>query len=275
MKNLKHWKSHTTILRMVFTSMRTLTPSRNSSVVCFQCLNIGFTDLLFSTLTSGVISKSREKNRYPIINENDLKLSKKIDLREALDTLLEEPFNGVIGILRFIDRHPIIRDFKSYDRILQLCIEFKASVEGKRVHAHMIRAGYEPGTYLWNRLMSLYTQSGKVEDAREVFDKMPERNTFSWNIMIGAYVGRGKLQVARKLFDKMPERDVVSWNAMIAGYGQTGRGKEAIRLFGEMQRAGMKPNQRSFTSVISMCGQACALEQGKQGMLRVEKLRSL
>lgn len=51
---------------------------------------------------------------------------------------------------------------------------------------------------------------------------------------------------------------------MIAGYSQNDRGEEAIRLFGEMQREGMKPNQRSFTSVISMCGQLCALERGKQ-----------
>nr|XP_034575077.1 pentatricopeptide repeat-containing protein At2g22410, mitochondrial-like [Setaria viridis] len=47
----------------------------------------------------------------------------------------------------------------------------------------------------------------------------------------------GTMQDARKLFDEMPERDALPWNALMAGYVQSKQGKEAIALFHEMQEA--------------------------------------
>ena len=36
--------------------------------------------------------------------------------------------------------------------------------------------------------------------------------------MITAYAKRGETALARELFDRVPDRDAVSWNAMISGY---------------------------------------------------------
>ncbi|TXG64946.1 hypothetical protein EZV62_011940 [Acer yangbiense] len=43
-------------------------------------------------------------------------------------------------------------------------------------------------------------------------------DTFTWNSMINGYVKRREIDTARELFDKMPNRDVFSWNLMISGY---------------------------------------------------------
>ncbi|MCI95252.1 pentatricopeptide repeat-containing protein, partial [Trifolium medium] len=54
--------------------------------------------------------------------------------------------------------------------------------------------------------------------ARELFDKMPNRDTMSWNAMLNGYAANGDVELFEKLFDEMPERNVYSWNGLIGGY---------------------------------------------------------
>ncbi|KAH9328534.1 hypothetical protein KI387_000642 [Taxus chinensis] len=51
------------------------------------------------------------------------------------------------------------------------------------------------------------------------------------NALIDMYAKCGSMHKARELFDKVPQRDVVSWNAMIAGYAQNGFVEEAVESF--------------------------------------------
>ncbi|XP_057841438.2 pentatricopeptide repeat-containing protein At4g02750 [Cryptomeria japonica] len=86
----------------------------------------------------------------------------------------------------------------------------------------------------WNAMITGYACSGKIKDARQLFDEMPERDVVSWNSMVSGYVRNESLENARQLFDKMPERDVVSWDCMISGYARGGRMEEAYQLFNSM-----------------------------------------
>lgn len=72
--------------------------------------------------------------------------------------------------------------------------------------------------YSLNKRISHLIRTGQISEAREVFDKMKQRNIVTWNSMITGYVKRREIVQARNLFDEMPERDVVSWNLMISGY---------------------------------------------------------
>ncbi|PQQ20552.1 pentatricopeptide repeat-containing protein [Prunus yedoensis var. nudiflora] len=82
--------------------------------------------------------------------------------------------------------------------------------------------------------------------------------------MISAYTRVGDLASARELFDKMPERDVVTWNSMISGYAQNGQSALAIDLFKDMITAAddPKPDEVTMVSVISACGHLGALDIG-------------
>ncbi|XP_057812670.2 pentatricopeptide repeat-containing protein At4g02750 isoform X2 [Cryptomeria japonica] len=114
----------------------------------------------------------------------------------------------------------------------------------------------------WNAMISGYVQNNKMVNAQEMFDKMPERNVFTWTIMVAGYAQNGSIEKARQLFNKMPERNIVSWTAMITGYTQSGRGDEALELFFEMQRMGTRPNEATFSSVLSACSSCASLKQG-------------
>eukprot|EP01018_Ginkgo_biloba_P020678 Gb_35168 [translate_table: standard] len=116
----------------------------------------------------------------------------------------------------------------------------------------------------WNAMIAVFSHNGRVDNARQLFDRLPKRDVVSWNTMIAGYTLNGRLKDARQLFDKMPERNIVSWNTMIAGYLQNGHGGKALKLFSQMQKAGVKPDQSTYTSVLSACACIASLEGGKQ-----------
>ncbi|KAL5982122.1 hypothetical protein ACLOJK_016191 [Asimina triloba] len=89
----------------------------------------------------------------------------------------------------------------------------------------------------WNSMLSGYVRQREIVRARELFDAMPVRDTVSWNVMISGYVacmGRGHVEEAGRLFYIMPARDTVSWNTMISGYARIGRMEDALNLFRQM-----------------------------------------
>ncbi|PKI61090.1 hypothetical protein CRG98_018535 [Punica granatum] len=81
--------------------------------------------------------------------------------------------------------------------------------------------------------------------------------------MASGYVRSGKLDEAKEFFEQMPERDVVSWSSVISGYVQAGCFLEALDLFHEMLRSGAKPNQFTLVSALSACANLVALDQGR------------
>ncbi|XP_057872605.1 pentatricopeptide repeat-containing protein At4g02750-like [Cryptomeria japonica] len=101
----------------------------------------------------------------------------------------------------------------------------------------------------WNAIITKYVNVGQLEDARQVFDKMLQRDVISWTAMIAGYAKNGRMEEACQMFDKMPERDIVVWNAMLAGYVQNGRLDDAHVLFRRMP----KKNASSWTTMITGC----------------------
>lgn len=93
--------------------------------------------------------------------------------------------------------------FEGYDFLLNECISQRGLREGQRVQAHMIKTQYLPPVYLRNRLIVFYTKCECLDDARMVFDEMPERNVVSWTAMISGYSKRGFADEALTLFVEM------------------------------------------------------------------------
>ena len=50
----------------------------------------------------------------------------------------------------------------------------------------------------------------------------------------------GRVDDARNLFIKLPKKDEICWTTMIVGYAQNGREEDAWMLFGDMLRRNVK-----------------------------------
>ncbi|KAG8658515.1 pentatricopeptide repeat-containing protein At4g02750 [Manihot esculenta] len=86
-------------------------------------------------------------------------------------------------------------------------------------------------TVTWNAMIRGYFQNGLSHKALSLFSVMPERDIYSYNIVISGLIQCCDLDSAREIFDGMPFRDVVTWNSIIAGYVHEGLIDEAVRIF--------------------------------------------
>ncbi|XP_073103226.1 putative pentatricopeptide repeat-containing protein At1g64310 [Elaeis guineensis] len=69
--------------------------------------------------------------------------------------------------------------------------------------------------------------------------------------VIGAYYKLGLMDDARSLFDVLPEPDLVLWNSMTSGYGYKGLWQKGLELFHRMQEAGERLDGYSLVGQLS------------------------
>lgn len=82
--------------------------------------------------------------------------------------------------------------------------------------------------------------------------------------LIDMYGKCGCIDEARLVFDEMPEKHVVGWNSIIAGYALNGYSEEALKLYYEMQNSNIKMDHFTYSIIIRICARLGSLEQGKQ-----------
>ncbi|KAJ7300180.1 hypothetical protein O6H91_Y053900 [Diphasiastrum complanatum] len=121
----------------------------------------------------------------------------------------------------------------TYVVLLNACASIAALEQGKQLHSHIIKSGFESDVVVGNTLIDMYAKCGSIEHALQVFKNMHERN-------------------------------VVSWNAMIAGYAHHGLVKEALAMYGQLIEEGGQTNKVTFAVLLKACASIAALEQGKQ-----------
>nr|AKH05184.1 chlororespiratory reduction 4 [Habenaria pantlingiana] len=110
----------------------------------------------------------------------------------------------------------------------------------------------ERDLFSWNLIISGYVKLGRTENAAALFAIMPVKDVISWTNLIAAYMEDGQIDLARQLFDEMPERDLITWNAMISGYVNNGSFAHALNLFHEMRtQVNLTPDATTLASVLS------------------------
>ncbi|PIN17740.1 hypothetical protein CDL12_09585 [Handroanthus impetiginosus] len=121
----------------------------------------------------------------------------------------------------------------SISAALSACANLSALHHGKEIHGFVMRGGFN---------FDLFTNSA----------------------LIDMYAKCGNLNLAQRVFDTMESRNEVSWNGIIAAYGNHGQLKQCLVLFHEMENEGFKPDHVSFLAIISACGHAGQVEEGKR-----------
>ncbi|OVA20411.1 Pentatricopeptide repeat [Macleaya cordata] len=156
----------------------------------------------------------------------------------------------------------------TYTSVLSACANSGLFKHGKEVHGNIIRTEVKPASKLPlavnNALITLYWKNNEVDQAREIFDKMLERDLVSWNAILSGYVNVQRIEDAKELFNKMPERNPLTWTVMIAGFAQNGFGEEGLKLFNQMRMEGFEPCDYAFAGAITACAGLGSLENGRQ-----------
>ncbi|KAK3231739.1 hypothetical protein Dsin_003620 [Dipteronia sinensis] len=142
-----------------------------------------------------------------------------------------------------------------YASQLQLC-HSRGSVSfslARTVHGHMISSGFKPVGHILNRLIDIYCKSSKLIYARKLFDEIPHQDIVARTTLVASYSASGDQKKAFEIFSTTPlnVRDTVFYNAMITGHSRNNDGHAAIELFRCMLRDDIKPDNFTFTSILS------------------------
>ncbi|XP_011627731.1 pentatricopeptide repeat-containing protein At2g25580-like [Amborella trichopoda] len=152
---------------------------------------------------------------------------------EELDAFMKDgKLKEALEVLGLMEKRGVFVDSGCYLRLLKACGDYKSIEEGKAVHGHIERSSNSRiEVRVYNQILEMYSKCGAMDDAYQLFEKMPQRN-------------------------------LTSWDTMIHGYANNLLGEEAIDLFTRFKLAGLKPDGQMFLGVFLACGFLGAVDEG-------------
>ncbi|KAL2473905.1 Pentatricopeptide repeat-containing protein [Forsythia ovata] len=160
-------------------------------------------------------------------------------------------------------------DCVSISAALSACANLPALHYGKEIHGFMTRNAFSSDLFAESALIDMYAKCGNLNLAQQVFDTMEYKNEVSWNSIISAYGNHGLLKETLALFHEMKEDgfhpDHVTFLAIISACGHAGQVEEGKRYFNCMtQGYGIAARMEHYACLIDLFGRAGRLENAFQ-----------
>ncbi|KAI3842928.1 hypothetical protein MKW92_046711 [Papaver armeniacum] len=121
----------------------------------------------------------------------------------------------------------------TFASVLPSCTGVRGYDHGRQLHSLIVKTSFDSQEFVGSSLLDMYAKSGRIHEARGIFESLPRR-------------------------------DVVSCTAIITGYAQLGLDGEAVDLFRQLMREGMVSNYVTYTNVLTALSGLAALDHGKQ-----------
>ncbi|KAJ4965735.1 hypothetical protein NE237_017584 [Protea cynaroides] len=138
-----------------------------------------------------------------------------------------------LTILDYLDQQGIPVNATTFSSLLAACVRSKSLVDGRQVHAFIRINGLEDNDFLRTKLVHMYTSCGSIEDAKRVFDDLPDGSVYPWNALLRGNVVRGGRQY-----------------------------REVLATYTTMRELGIESNVYTFSCLLKSFAGSTALTQG-------------
>jgi pentatricopeptide repeat protein len=115
--------------------------------------------------------------------------------------------------------------------VLPLCSHHSRLIQGKELHAYVVRHYMSSVCSVSNALIDMYCKCCCLEKGKDIFQLMAERDT-------------------------------ATYNTLMSSLGKHGHEDEAIMLFDLMRRDGIAPDKVTFVALLSSCSHAGLVDEG-------------
>ncbi|CAA7394509.1 unnamed protein product [Spirodela intermedia] len=148
--------------------------------------------------------------------------------------LWEEAMEAFTRMLFTTDLQP---DGFTLPCVLRACARVSSMEAGKRIHGVAVKIGLDCDAFVCNSLISMYSRCGRIGEALQLFDLMPQRN-------------------------------LVSWNTMLRGLSEVGLAEDCLHLFrqlllSEEEEEALHPDDATLVSVLPICAAEGLIEMGR------------
>lgn len=182
-----------------------------------------------------------------------------------------EEFSEVaLDCLRQMQRVGYRPDDCSFVCVISACSNLSSPSQGKQIHSLAIKSDIPSNkTSVNNALVAMYSKCGNLQDARRLFDRMPEHNTVSLNSIIAGYAQHGIGMEALRLFDWMLKTNIVptsiTFISVLSACAHTGKVKEGQDYFNMMvEKFGIEPEAEHYSCMIDLLGRAGKLSEAER-----------
>nr|XP_043631680.1 pentatricopeptide repeat-containing protein At4g25270, chloroplastic [Erigeron canadensis] len=154
------------------------------------------------------------------------------------------------------------KDLVSWNSMLTGYVKHGLLFDALVVFRRMMLDGYEPDSISISTILMAGLSLKLVAQIHGwVIRKGNEWNLPIVNSLIFVYSNHGRLDKARQVFDQMPERDLVSWNTIISVHNKH---PNALEYFKCMLSANISPDAITFVSVLTACAHLRLVKDGER-----------
>ncbi|XP_068651593.1 pentatricopeptide repeat-containing protein At1g71460, chloroplastic-like [Aristolochia californica] len=140
-----------------------------------------------------------------------------------------------LTILDYLEKEGIPVNATTFSSLLTACTRLKSLIEGKQIHVHIRINGLEKNEFLCAKLVEMYTSCGCTENAKQIFDEMPNQSVYPWNALLRGSVLKGHRS-----------------------------NQEMLQIYSRMRELGVELNEYTFSCLIKSFAGTPALKQGKK-----------
>ena len=147
-------------------------------------------------------------------------------------TVSNDAFNDAVQLYTSMRIAGFMPDNYTFPFVLKACARLSNFQLGLKLHSLVVKTGFDGDVFVKTSLVCLYSKCGHLNDARKVFDDIPDKN-------------------------------VVSWTAIICGYIESGLYEEAVGLFRGLLEMGLRPDSFTLVRVLYACSRLGDLVSGE------------
>ncbi|OVA01084.1 Pentatricopeptide repeat [Macleaya cordata] len=178
----------------------------------------------------------------------------------------EEGFN----LYKVMLREEIVKpDWITFTTLFGACADSAAVRLGNQIIAQSAKTGLDFNVSVANGIVTMYSKCGRIEEAREIFNSIVNKDLISWNTMITAYAQNGQGQKAVQIFENMLKSgivpDYISYIAVLSACSHSGLISDGKYYFDSMTRNhGISPRSEHFACMVDLLGRAGLLEEANK-----------
>ncbi|KAJ7970115.1 Pentatricopeptide repeat [Quillaja saponaria] len=144
--------------------------------------------------------------------------------------------------------------------ILSACADLGSVSQGKEIEEYILLNGLESDKRVQTSLIHMFCKCGSINKAREIFERVVDKDLAVWSSMINGYAIHGRAKEALSLFHKMQNAegimpDAVIYTCILLACCHSGLIEDGLKYFHSMQKDfGIEPTVEHYTCLVDLLG---------------------